>query len=327
MRSKKIFILLIISLLLPISTVFSYSSEVYVGGENIGIEVKTKGVLVIGLYKVNNELIAKDSGIDKGDYIISVNNHEVNSIDDFTKEINNDLDKEFIDVKYKRGTITNNTTLKIINDNNEYKTGLYVKDEVSGIGTLTLIDPANNRFLALGHGVLDNSTNNLLDIDNGSIYSSYITGINRSSGGSPGEKIGEADPDNKYGIVETNTNKGIFGTYQKEIINRKLLKVGRPDEIVLGEASILTVVDGDTINEYSINIDKVDKNDNLKNILFTINDRELLDKTGGIVQGMSGSPIIQNNKIIGAVTHVIVDDCTKGYGIFITNMLEESEKE
>ena len=327
MRFKKVFITLIVSLLLPISTVLSYSSEVYVGGENIGIEVKTKGVLVIGLYKVNNEFIAKDSGIDKGDYIISVNNHDINSIDDFTNEINNDPDKESIDIKYRKGKEIKSTSLKIVNDNDEYKTGLYVKDEVSGIGTLTLIDPANNKFLALGHAVLDSSTNNILDIDNGSIYASYITDINRSSGGSPGEKIGEADPDNKYGIVESNTNKGIFGTYQKEINNRKLMKVGNPDEIVLGGASILTVVDGDTVSEFSINIDKIDKNDNLKNILFTINDNELLNKTGGIVQGMSGSPIIQNNKIIGAVTHVIVDDCTKGYGIFITNMLEESEKE
>ena len=327
MRFKKVFITLIISLLLPITTVFSYSSEVYVGGENIGIEVKTKGVLVIGLYKVNNSFIAKDSGLDKGDYIISVNGNSINTIEDFTNEINNDEDKNSIDIEFRRGKRTYNTTLSIVKDNDEYKTGLYVKDEVSGIGTLTLIDPANNRYLALGHAVLDSSTNSILDINDGSIYSSYITGINKSSGGNPGEKIGEANPDDKYGTVETNTNKGIFGTYQKAIENKKLMKVGSPEEIVLGGASILTVVDGNTIHEYNINIDKIDKNDDMKNILFTITDTELLDKTGGIVQGMSGSPIIQNNKIIGAVTHVIVDDCKKGYGIFITNMLEESEKE
>ncbi|MBO6195143.1 MAG: SpoIVB peptidase [Bacilli bacterium] len=327
MRFKRIFITLIISLLLPITTVFSYSQEVYVGGENIGIEVKTKGVLVIGLYKVNNNYIAKESGLDKGDYIVSVNGNNINTISDFTNEINNDPDKNTIDIEYKRGEKKYNTSLNIVKDNNEYKTGLYVKDEVSGIGTLTLIDPANNKYLALGHAVLDSSTNNILDINDGSIYSSYITGINRSSGGNPGEKIGEANPDDKYGTVEHNTDKGIFGTYQKAIENRKLMKVGNPDEIVLGGASILTVVDGNTIREFNINIEKIDKNDELKNILFTITDTELLDKTGGIVQGMSGSPIIQNNKIIGAVTHVIVDDCKKGYGIFITNMLEESEKE
>ena len=327
MRFKKIFLGLIISLLLPISNVLSYSNEVYVGGENIGIEVKTKGVLVIGLYKVNNNMIASSSGISKGDYIIKVNNHEVNSIDDFSKEIENDEDKENLDITYKREKKIYDTTLKIVNDNNEYKTGLYVKDSISGIGTLTVIDPATNRFLALGHAVIDSNTNSLLTIDTGSIYSSYITGINKSSDGVPGEKIGEANVDDRYGTVSKNSNKGIFGTYEKELNNRKLMKVANPDEIELGGASILTVVDSDTISEFNINIDKIDKNDELKNILFTITDKELLDKTGGVVQGMSGSPIIQNGKVIGAVTHVIVDDCTKGYGIFITNMLEESEKE
>ena len=326
MRTKKLFIIFIL-LLLPITTVFSYSSEVYVGGENIGIEVKTNGVLVIGLYKVNNEFIAKDSGIDKGDYIVSVNGEVINNIDDFTNEINKDEDKESIDIRYKRGKKTYDSKLKIVKDEDDYKTGLYVKDEVSGIGTLTLIDPANNKFLALGHAVLDNSTNNILDIDDGSIYSSYITGINKSSEGNPGEKIGESNPDDKYGIITGNTDKGIFGTYEKEIESKKLVKVGDIDEITLGEASILTVVDGDKVSEFSINIDKIDKKDELKKMMFTITDNELLSKTGGIVQGMSGSPIIQNGKIIGAVTHVIVDDCKRGYAIFITNMLEESEKE
>ena len=326
MRTKKIIIIFIL-LLLPVTTVFSYSSEVYVGGENIGIEVKTNGVLVIGLYKVNNEFIAKDSGIDKGDYIVSVNGEDINNIDDFTNEINKDEDKESIDIQYKRGKKIYDSKLKIVKEEDDYKTGLYVKDEVSGIGTLTLIDPANNKFLALGHAVLDNSTNSILDIDDGSIYSSYITGINKSSEGNPGEKIGESNPDNKYGIITENTDKGIFGTYEKEIESKKLVKVGDIDEITLGEASILTVVDGDKVSEFSINIDKIDKKDELKNMMFTITDNELLSKTGGIVQGMSGSPIIQNGKIIGAVTHVIVDDCKRGYAIFITNMLEESEKE
>lgn len=327
MRFKKVFLTLIISLLLPITTVFCYSSKVYIGGENIGIEVKTKGVLVVGLYKVGSNMVASSSGIEKGDYITGVNNNDIENINDFSKEIQKDEDKEYLDITYKRSGKSYNTKLKLVFDNNEYKTGLFVKDSVSGIGTLTLIDPANNHFLALGHAVLDSNTNTLLSIDSGSIYSSYITGIKRSGDGSPGEKIGEADPNNKYGIVSKNSNKGIFGTYQKEIDNKKLIEVGNPNEIVLGRASILTVVDKDEVNEYSINIDKIDTKDDMKNILFTITDSSLLEKTGGIVQGMSGSPIIQNNKIVGAVTHVIIDNPTKGYGIFITNMLEESEKE
>ena len=179
MRIKR-FLSLFLALFLPIITVFAYSSEVVVGGDNIGIELKTKGVLVVGLYKVNNELIASSSGITTGDYIISVNNNEVNSIDDFSNEINNDDDKEEIDVMYKRDNKEYNTTLKIGKENNEYKTGLYVKDRVNGIGTLTLIDPENNRFLALGHQIKDNASNKTLEINSGSIYTSYITGIIKS---------------------------------------------------------------------------------------------------------------------------------------------------
>ena len=323
MRIKKILLLLFI-LFLPFVSVLCYSSEVYVGGENIGIEVKTRGVLVVGLYKVNDEFIASSSGIKMGDYIIESNGTLINTIDEFTNIVNN-CDKDYIDIKYKRDNKEYISKLKVIKEDNTYKTGLYLKDEVSGIGTLTLIDPENNKFLALGHAILDNSTEKVLNINDGSIYYSYITGINKSSGGVPGEKIGDSDSDDKYGIVKNNTNKGIFGEYQKEIINKKKLKIGYPDEIKLGKAKIYTVIDKDTIGEYEINIDNIDRNSELKNILFTITDQELLDKTGGIVQGMSGSPIIQNNKIIGAITHVIVDDCKRGYGIFITNMLEEAE--
>lgn len=324
MKYKKLITLFLIYLLFPV-TVFGYSSRVYVGGSNIGIEVKTNGVLVIGLYEVNNNYIASSSGIEKGDYITSVNNNRINTIDDFVNEINKDPDKESIDISYRRKNKEYNTILKLYNDNGEYKTGLYVKDSVSGIGTLTLIDPSNNKFLALGHAVLDSNTNSILDINDGSIYSSYITGINRSSEGVPGEKLAESDSDNIYGTVSKNTDKGIFGTYSKDLSGFSMMDIS--DDIKLGDASILTVLDDNNVKEYSINIDKIDKKDNLKNILFTITDKDLLDRTGGIVQGMSGSPIIQNNKIIGAVTHVIIDDPKKGYGIFITTMLEESERE
>jgi len=324
MKIKKILITFFISIMIPIS-VLAYSSEVYLGGDNIGIEVKTKGILVVGLYDINNDYIASSSGISTGDYILEINGKKINNIDEFTNEIDSNRG-ENVDIKYKRNNKIYSSKLKVVNQDGINKTGLYLKDEVSGIGTLTLIDPENNRFLALGHAVLDSSTNNILEIDDGSIYSSYITGINKSSGGVPGEKVGESDSNNKYGVVNKNTNKGIFGEYQIDFNNKNKIKVGNVDEIKLGKATIYTVVDGNNIEEYEINIDSIDKNSDLKNILFTITDKELLEKTGGIVQGMSGSPIVQNDKIIGAITHVIVDDCKRGYGIFITNMLEESEK-
>ena len=326
MRFKRL-LSIFLSLFLPIYSVFAYSSEVVIGGDNIGIELKTKGVLVVGFYEVNNELIASNSGISTGDYIVSVNNNAVNSIEEFSKEIDNDEDKKEIEVKYRHDKKVYKTNLKIELEDNEYKTGLYVKDRVNGIGTLTLIDPENNRFLALGHEIKDNISNKKLDINDGAIYSSYITGIIKSSDGTIGEKESTTNLDDKNGTILNNTEKGIFGIYEDNYDKNKLIKVADNSEIVLGGASILTAINGNEKREFSINIEKIDNKDDLKNILFSVTDKELLDITGGIVQGMSGSPIIQNGKIVGAVTHVIVDDCTKGYGIFIKNMLEESEKE
>lgn len=325
MKIKKIFITFIL-LIMPINIVFAYSEEVIIGGQNIGIEVKTNGVLVIGYYKVNNEYIAKKSGIDSGDYIIKVNGNDIKTIDDFSKEIELDEDKESIDITYKRNKNIYNTSLDLYNDNGEYRTGLYVRDKVSGIGTLTMIDPATKKFLALGHQIIDSNTNTILDIDTGSIYNSYITGITKSSNGNPGEKKAISYSDDIYGLVKSNTNMGIFGDYIKDINTSSLVKIAQNDEIKTGKATILTSVESDIVKEYEINIDSIDINDDLKNILFTIKDKELLDKTGGIVQGMSGSPILQNGKLIGAVTHVIVDDCKRGYGIFIVNMLNKSEE-
>ena len=184
---KKILIL-IMFLLMPISTVLAYSTEVILGGQNIGIEVKTKGVLVIGLYKINDEYIAKESGITSGDYIVKVNSNEIKDIDDFTNQINLDEDKESIDITYKRDNKYYDTNLVLYNDNGEYKTGLYVRDTINGIGTLTMIDPATKKFLALGHQILDSNTKTTLDIDKGSIYYSYITGINKSNNGNIGDK-------------------------------------------------------------------------------------------------------------------------------------------
>ena len=325
MKFKRLLLTLFLSIIIPFTEVFAYSNRLYVGGENIGIEVKTKGVLVIGKYKVNDEYINESCGIDKGDYITRINNNEINNIEDFSNEINKVNGEEEIDVEYRRKNKVYNTKLKLVKENDEYRTGLYVKDSVSGIGTLTAIDPKTNKFFALGHAVLDNSTNNVLEIDDGSIYSSYITGINKSSDGNPGEKYGEPNIDDKYGKITGNSDKGIFGTYDRNIDSNKVMDIKENDEIKLGKASIYTVIDKDNIKEYTINIDSINYNDKLKNILFTITDKELLDKTGGIIQGMSGSPIIQDNKIIGAVTHVVVNDPTKGYGIFITSMLKEAE--
>lgn len=323
---KKYFITFLLSIIMPISIVFGYTDKVYIGGENVGIEVKTNGVLVVGLYKVNDKLI-NSSNIQVGDYIIEVNNNKIVSIEDFSNEIYNDTDKDELDIKIKRKNKIINTKLELVNVDNEYKTGLYVKDEISGIGTLSFIDPTNDNFFCLGHQISDNSTNETVDISSGSIYYSYITDINRSSNGNVGEKEAITDENEKYGTIVKNTDKGIFGTYERDYSNKKIYEVASKEEVKFGEAKLLTVTKNDEIKEYSINIDSIDLKDDSKNIMFSVTDKELIDSTGGIVQGMSGSPIVQNNKIIGVVTHVIINDTKRGYAIFTVNMLEEAEKD
>lgn len=321
--NKKL-ITFLLAILMPISITFAYTNKVYIGGENVGIEVKTDGVLVVGLYKINDNFI--QNSVNPGDYIIEVNGNKILSIEDFAKEINNDEDKESLDIKIRRNNKIINTKIALIYDNNEYKTGLYVKDEISGIGTLSFIDPTNNNFFCLGHQISDQS-DDIVDISSGSIYYSYITDINRSSNGNVGEKEAITDNSNKYGTINKNTNKGIFGTYEKDYSSKQIYEVASKEEVKLGDAKLLTVTKNEEIKEYSINIDSIDLNDQTKNMMFSVTDKELIDNTGGIVQGMSGSPIIQNNKIIGVVTHVIINDTKRGYAIFTVNMLEEAEKE
>jgi len=321
--NKKL-ITFLLAILMPISITFAYTDKVYIGGENVGIEVKTDGVLVVGLYKINDNFI--QNSVNPGDYIIEVNGNKILSISDFANEINNDEDKESLDIKIRRNNKIINTKIPLIYDNNEYKTGLYVKDEISGIGTLSFIDPTNNNFFCLGHQISDQS-DDIVDISSGSIYYSYITDINRSSNGNVGEKEAITDDSNIYGTINKNTNKGIFGTYEKDYSSKQIYEVASKEEVKLGDAKLLTVTKNEEIKEYSINIDSIDLNDSIKNMMFTVTDKELIDNTGGIVQGMSGSPIIQNNKIIGVVTHVIINDTKRGYAIFTVNMLEEAEKE
>lgn len=325
MKFKKIFLMLLITLISIPNTIYAYSNKVILGGNNIGIEVKTKGILVVGLYEINNKKLAESSGIKAGDYIIQVNNNNINSISDFTKEIENDPDKENIDITYKRRNRNYNTTLNIINIDGEYKTGLYVKDKINGIGTLTFIDPETKKFGALGHEIVTKETGDILNIDDGSIYYSYITGINKSNNGNPGEKEADYDINKKYGVIKENTNKGIFGDYTASLNNDNMYEIAKKEEVREGPATLFTVLDGENLESFEIQIEKLNLKDETKNIVFRVTDEKLLNKTGGIVQGMSGSPIVQNNKIIGAVTHVIVNDTTKGYGIFIESMLKESD--
>ena len=322
-KIKKTIVIILTSFIMPIS-ILAYSDYIIAGGENVGIEIKSKGVMVVGLYEIDGKYIASEAGIKVGDIITSINGNQINTIDEMTKIISESENK--IEIGFIREEKQDHTTLELKKDeNNVYKTGLYVKDTIKGIGTLTYIDPKTRLCGILGHEVLEKNTNKILEVKDGKIYESTVTGIEPSKDGNPGEK-NAVFKETTIGNIKENTNKGIFGTYEEKLPEKKLYKVALPKDIKEGEAKILTVLNGEEIKEYSINIIKLsDTKEKTKNILFEITDKELLEKTGGIIQGMSGSPIIQNERIIGAVTHVVVDSPTKGYGIFITNMLEEAE--
>lgn len=323
LKKLKIKILILLtSFIMPIS-ILAYSDYIIPGGENIGIEIKSKGVMVVGLYEVNGKYIAKESGLKVGDIITKINDQKAETIDEMTKIIGSS--NETIKINYLRDDKEQTTTMNLIKDeNNIYKTGLYVKDEIKGIGTLTFIDPNTKLFGALGHEIIEKSTGQILEVKDGKIYNSKVTNIEPSRDGNPGEK--NAIFKDEIGEIKENTNKGIFGKYNEKLPEKTKYKVAKQNEIKTGEAKILTVLNDEEVKEYKIEILKIsDKEEKTKNLLFEITDKNLLETTGGIVQGMSGSPIIQDNYIIGAVTHVVVDSPTKGYGIFITNMLEEAE--
>ena len=323
---KKNFKLLVlwtfILLILPIN-IFAYSSYIIPGGKNIGIEVNSKGVLVVGFYKVNGHFIAKEEGFSVGDSIIAVNDKNINTIDEM---VNNIEENKNIKFTVKRDNkILNINVNRSLDENGVYKTGMYVKDKIIGIGTLTYIDPNTKKFGALGHEIDEKNTLQRFDIKDGKIFKSSVTSIERSESGNAGEKNADYDENEVYGNVEKNTTSGIFGDYIDDINDLEQLKVANYNEVKTGKATIRTVINNDKIEEFEINIIKLDNSSDTKNILFEVTDKNLLQKTGGIIQGMSGSPIIQNKMIVGAVTHVILNDTKKGYGIFITTMLEEGE--
>ena len=324
-KKKLLFIILsLITFIVPFIA-FAYSDKVILGGDNIGISVNTDDVLVVGFYKVNGEYIAKDAGFIIGDRIFKVNDNEIDSIDDLVKEINKS-DSSRIKFTVKRLDMIKDIELDLVKDGDIFKTGLYIKDQITGVGTLTYIDPETKIFGSLGHEIVDSKTGRIIDISDGFIFESIVTGIIKSTDSKTGEKQAKFNMDEIYGQIDKNTINGVFGKYIEDIDNKLLIDVGRVEDIELGPAKIITVLNDNTINEYDINIIKINDDSTTKNILFEITDDTLLKNTNGVIKGMSGSPIVQNNKIIGAVTHAIINDNLKGYGIFITKMLEEGEK-
>ena len=324
MNIKKYISIFIMLFLFPIY-VFAYSNKVVLGGQNVGIAIQSNGIMVVGFYKINNTL--NNSRLAVGDYIVKVNDIEVNTVDELIKTIEETVKDDKINIMYRHNNQLKESILELENTNGIYKTGLYVKDSIKGLGTLTYIDPETKIYGCLGHEVIESTTNSKVDVKTGNIFKALVTSITKSSDGNPGTKNAKFFSDKIYGNVNKNMNEGIYGTYSGEIDDDNLIEVADVNEVNKGDAYIYTALDDNTVQEYKINILKIEEKSKIKNFYFEVVDEELLNKTGGIVQGMSGSPIVQNDKLIGAVTHVSVDSVKKGYGISIINMLKTGESQ
>ena len=299
-------------------------------GIPIGIYVQTKGVLVVGVGEFEGESGQKCYPgkyiFQTGDYILEINDEEITTKRQLIETISHCEGQEMVFQLQRGDAVIEVKARPELNQNGEYKMGIWVRDNAQGVGTMTYIDE-QGCFGALGHGINDIDTSTLMTLSRGILYHTEIIGITRGTTGSPGELTGfiEYDDNNIMGEITANTIKGIFGICSPEITQSAeydYLPIGLKQEIKKGPAQIVCSLGGD-VETYDVEIIDINlEKDNInRGIVIEITDPELLSITGGIVQGMSGSPIIQNDKLIGAVTHVLVQDPTKGYGIFIENML------
>ncbi|MGI5921335.1 MAG: SpoIVB peptidase [Syntrophomonadaceae bacterium] len=308
--------------------------RVVAGGHSIGVMLQSRGIMVVGFAPVldtdgTKRYPARDQGIQIGDLIFKVNGKSITTETDLARLIDQEKDNELV-VSIKRRDKEINLPVKSVycSETERYRIGLYVRDGVVGVGTLTFWDPDSSQYAALGHIIVDADTKQGIDVLKGKIVSASIQTIKPARPGFPGEKIGIFnDKGNINGNIIKNSFFGIYGKTSSAISNplsRYVMEVGYSHQVKKGRAQIYTVVNGDAIEAFDIEIEKVyPQRQSGKGMVIRVTDPRLLSLTGGIVQGMSGSPIIQNNRIIGAVTHVFLNDPQRGYGIFMDNMLPE----
>ena len=309
--------------------------NVYPIGVPIGIYVKTDGVLVAGMGNIKtpdgNEVCPCENVLQTGDYILAVNDESVSKKGEIIDKIKASEGGEVIMSNRRNGQISKVKVTPVLNNVNEYQIGIWIRDSAQGIGTLTYIDEKNG-FGALGHGINDIDTSELMEIDYGGLYETQIVSIKKGTSGEPGEISGVIRfvEDAKEGIIQLNTPNGIYGvmnmTLDGENYEGRLYPVALKQEIKTGKAGILCTINGET-DMYDIEIKEIDfsQSEGNRGLVIEITDPRLLAQTGGIIQGMSGSPIIQDDKFVGAVTHVFVNDPTKGYGIFAETMLHMAQ--
>lgn len=306
-------------------------------GNVAGVKLYTSGVLVVGMTEVQGiDNITyrpyENTGIKEGDMIVAIENQEISNTVDLVSTINKSNGKE-IDIQYIRdGKTLECSIVPTKTSLDEYKLGLWVRDSAAGIGTVSFYEPSTKTFGALGHGITDIDTGGLINIANGEFITTKVLSITKGEQGKPGKMQGTVVNQQNIGKIYKNTNLGIYGIVENlqalNIDASKEMEVALREEIQTGEAVILSSLDGEKVKEYSIEIEKIYLNNDYdnKSMLIRVTDNELLEKTGGIIQGMSGSPIIQNGKFVGAVTNVLVNDPTKGYAIFGDLMLKQAKE-
>lgn len=315
------------------STTVEVVEESYVAvlGTPFGIKMYTDGVLVVDTQEIETldgkKSPADQAGIKIGDYILSVDGEKVSSNEDLSRIFSSSDGKE-MSVEIRRNSVKHivRITPVLSKEDLSYKAGIWVKDSSAGIGTLTFYCPYNDIICGLGHGIYDSDTKEVIDFSRGNLVGADILSIVKGTKGVPGELKGRLS----YSSVATlsaNLTNGVYGQATCNIDTTNLTQIAHKQDIKSGAATIISTVDSTGPKAYSceIKVNNSGSNDTAQDMTVTVTDKELIDKTGGIVQGMSGSPIIQNGKLVGAVTHVLVDDPTKGYGIFAENMLETAQ--
>jgi len=308
------------------------------GGNAIGVRMNTKGVLIVAVTDIidtngNRVSPARSAGLKVGDSILEINGEKIVSSEQVVDILNKNEDRELelLVLRNKGEYKTTSKAVKCIQDN-AYRLGVWVRDKTSGIGTMTFYCEETDTFAALGHGITDVDTRKLLDVEKGLIMNARVSDVEQGQKGTPGEIRGVFyKTDEVLGEIETNTEFGIYGKLidnNGEIKNKEKIPIGFKEEVELGKAYIYTTLEGNEIGKYEIEIVKLEDQEvsSQKSMTIEITDEKLLEKTGGIVQGMSGSPIIQNGKLIGAVTHVFVNEPIKGYGLYIEWMLENCDR-
>lgn len=290
-------------------------------GRTVGIRLESDGLVVVGFDETHSA--ARDAGLKIGDTIKRVNGKDVENCESF-KVLAAEAGGEPLTLELLREGRTVEIAVQPERDGEVYRLGLLLRDGMAGIGTVTFYDPDTGLYGALGHGVNELQSMILLPLAYGEILPSRVVEVQKGEGGAPGILKGAFDLEDRLGGVEANTVHGIFGKAEEALSAEDAIPVAAPGEAHTGKASILSNVEGDRVEEFTVEINRLfpTGQDTGRNLLLTITDPRLLQATGGIVQGMSGSPILQDGKLIGAVTHVLVDNPTQGYGIFIENMLE-----